>query len=174
MGSQLTYNWNPGVTHFFALKARFFAEAFLLHDFRRFLGAKKGPRCMYSSGGFFWVRLFLKLANQCNSQILYSSMRYWECHSKELFFKKFRINLIKKNNHVIWSPLAHDFWKGISGFQSDVKKQTILGQKQYNCKLPDFGRPIHIYKIIFQEHIEQYNLKVGKHGYETPFDTYQA
>ena len=29
-------------------------------------------------------------------------------------------------------------------------------------------------KFYFQEHIEQYNLKVGKHGYETPFDTYQA
>jgi len=27
---------------------------------------------------------------------------------------------------------------------------------------------------IIKEHIEQYNLKVGKHGYETPFDTYQA
>ena len=27
---------------------------------------------------------------------------------------------------------------------------------------------------IIQEHIEEYNLKVGKHGYETPFDVNQA
>merc|ERR1712130_735637 len=27
---------------------------------------------------------------------------------------------------------------------------------------------------IIQEHIDEYNLKVGKHGYETPFNVYQA